>query len=91
MDILVVGDLKSLQNLQHKPSFTTLSVVHFSNSLFKFNTGITRSYGFIKLVSMATQSKASTVFGRLNIGIAGLNPAQGMDVCLHLSVLCCPV
>jgi hypothetical protein len=40
---------------------------------------------------MTDLSKASTVFGRSNIGIAGSNPAWGMDVCLRLSVLCCPV
>jgi hypothetical protein len=40
---------------------------------------------------MAKRSKASTVFGCSNIGIAGSNSAQGMDVCLRLSVLCCPV
>jgi hypothetical protein len=27
----------------------------------------------------------------LNIGIAGSNPAWGMDVCPRVSVLCCPV
>jgi hypothetical protein len=27
----------------------------------------------------------------LNIEIAGSNPARGMDVCLRVSVLCCPV
>jgi hypothetical protein len=42
-------------------------------------------------VSIAARSKASTVFGRSNIGIAGSNPARGMDVCLCFSVLCCPV
>jgi hypothetical protein len=40
---------------------------------------------------MAERSKASTVFGRSNIGIAASNPARDMDVCLRLSVLCCPV
>jgi hypothetical protein len=40
-------------------------------------------------VSMAERSKASTVFGRSNIGIAGLNPTRGMDVCLRR--LCCVV
>jgi hypothetical protein len=40
---------------------------------------------------IAAQSKASTVFDRSNIGIAGSNPAQGMDVCPRFSVLCCPV
>jgi hypothetical protein len=29
--------------------------------------------------------------GRLIAGIVGSNPAQGMDVCPRLSVLCCPV
>jgi hypothetical protein len=29
---------------------------------------------------MAARSKASTVFGRSNIGIAGSNPARSMDV-----------
>jgi hypothetical protein len=27
----------------------------------------------------------------LNIEIASSNPARGMDVCLRVSVLCCPV
>jgi hypothetical protein len=39
----------------------------------------------------AERSKAGTVYGRLNIGIAGWNPAWGMDVCPRVSVLCCPV
>jgi Zn-dependent membrane protease YugP len=42
-------------------------------------------------VSMAARSRACTVFGRSNIGIAGSNPTRGMDVCLCFSVLCCPV
>jgi hypothetical protein len=40
---------------------------------------------------VAAQSKASTVFGRSNIGIAGSNPTRGMDMCLGFSVLCCPL
>jgi hypothetical protein len=32
-------------------------------------------------VPVAARSKARTVFGRSNIGIAGLNPARGMVVC----------
>jgi hypothetical protein len=35
--------------------------------------------------------RASTVFGRSNVEIAGSNPARGMDVCLRFYVLCCPV
>jgi hypothetical protein len=46
---------------------------------------------FITLVSIAEQSKASTVYDHLNIEITGSNPAWGMDVCLCVSVLCCPV
>jgi hypothetical protein len=41
--------------------------------------------------SVCASSKASTFFGRSNVGIAGLKPGQGMDVCLRLSVLCCPM
>jgi hypothetical protein len=37
-------------------------------------------------ISIAEQSEATTVFGRSNVEIAGLNPAWGMDVCLHFSV-----
>jgi hypothetical protein len=40
---------------------------------------------------MTTRSKAHTVFDRSNTGIAGSNPAPGMDVCPRFSVLCCPV
>jgi hypothetical protein len=42
-------------------------------------------------VSTAERSKAGTVYDRLNIGIAGSNPASGMDVCPRVSVVCCPV
>jgi hypothetical protein len=33
-------------------------------------------------------SKACNVFTRSNTGIVGLNPTQGMDVCLRLFCLC---
>jgi hypothetical protein len=33
-------------------------------------------------VSIAERSKACTVYDRLNIEIAGSNPARGMDVCV---------
>jgi hypothetical protein len=36
-------------------------------------------------------SKACTVYDRSKIGIAGSNPASGMDVCPRVSVLCYPV
>jgi hypothetical protein len=32
---------------------------------------------------MAAQSKAWTVFARLNAGIVGSNPNRGMDVCVY--------
>jgi hypothetical protein len=41
--------------------------------------------------SITERSKAGTVYDRLNIGIADSSPAWGMDVCLRVSVLCCPV
>jgi hypothetical protein len=42
-------------------------------------------------VPMAAWCKSRTVFDLSNIGIADSNPARGMDVCPHFSVLCCPV
>jgi hypothetical protein len=39
---------------------------------------------------MGARSEPRTVFGRSNNGIAGSNPARGMDVCRRFSVLCCP-
>jgi hypothetical protein len=36
-------------------------------------------------------SMMCTVYDRSNIGIAGSNPAWGMDVCPRVSELCCPV
>jgi hypothetical protein len=52
---------------------------------------ISSRYGHGGPVSIAEQSKACTVCNRLNIEISGSNPARGMDVCLRVSVLCCPV
>jgi hypothetical protein len=43
------------------------------------------------LVPMSMQSKACTVSDRWNTGTVGSNPAQGMDMCPHFSVSCCPV
>jgi len=40
---------------------------------------------------MAARCKARTDCDRSNTGIAGSNPARGMDVCLRFYVLCCPV
>jgi hypothetical protein len=42
-------------------------------------------------VSIAERSEACTVYDHLNVEITGSNPAQGMDVCLRVSVLCHPV
>ena len=41
-------------------------------------------------MAVAMRSKAS-VCGRLFAGIAGSNPAVGIDVCLLASVVCCQV
>jgi hypothetical protein len=46
--------------------------------------------GYI-LKGVAARSEARTVFDRSNTGITGSNPARGMDVCTHFSVLCCAV
>jgi hypothetical protein len=43
---------------------------------------------YILPVSIPERSKARTVYDRLNIEIAGSNPARGMDVCMFL---CCVV
>jgi len=42
-------------------------------------------------LSLIITDLACTIYDRLNIGITGSNPAWGMDVCLRVSVLCCPV
>jgi len=46
-------------------------------------------YGDEELVPLAAPSEARTVFDRLNAGIAGSNPALGMDMsaffCVGLS------
>jgi hypothetical protein len=41
-------------------------------------------YSFIRPITMASQSKARTVFARSNAGIMGSNPTQDMDVCVRL-------
>jgi hypothetical protein len=46
---------------------------------------------WLEPIPMAALSKARTVFGRSNTGIVGSNPARGMDVFLHFSVLIYPV
>jgi len=45
----------------------------------------------VVLIPMAVRSETRTVFDCLNTRIVGLNLAQGMDVCLCFSVLCCLV
>jgi hypothetical protein len=37
---------------------------------------------------MSPQSKAWTVFARLNTGVVGSNPTRGMDVCVRLFCVC---
>jgi hypothetical protein len=45
----------------------------------------------LKPVTVDARSNVRNVFARFNIGIVGSNPAGGMDVCLRLFCLCCPV
>jgi hypothetical protein len=40
-------------------------------------------------ISVAAQSKARTVFARLNAGIVGSNSTQGMEVCVRLCFVLC--
>jgi hypothetical protein len=47
-------------------------------------------YNHFSPVPMPTWSEARTVFGRSNIGIVGLNPTGGMDVCPRFSVFMLP-
>jgi hypothetical protein len=39
-------------------------------------------------IAMAAPSKAWTVFTRSNTGVVGLNPTQGIDVCVRLFCVC---
>jgi hypothetical protein len=40
-------------------------------------------------VTVTARSKARTVFARLDAGIVGSNPTQGIDVwCMHAFILC---
>jgi hypothetical protein len=70
---------------------------HANNGTNIWNTWNNRAhYIFVRVnkykpVSIAERSKSCTVYDRLNIEIACSNPARGMDVCLRVSVLCCPV
>jgi hypothetical protein len=43
------------------------------------------------MTGVAARSEAWNVFARLNTGIVGSNPARGMDICMRLFCLCCPV
>jgi hypothetical protein len=39
-------------------------------------------------MTVASRSKAWTVFARSNAGILGSNPTQGMDICVCLFCVC---
>jgi hypothetical protein len=39
-------------------------------------------------ITVAELSKAWTTFARLNAGLVGSNPTQGMDVCVRLFCVC---
>jgi hypothetical protein len=54
----------------------------------------TWSYGSVKAENVTERSKTWTVFARLEAGILGSNPTQGIDVwCVYVFILClcCPV
>jgi hypothetical protein len=56
-----------------------------------FMPSFTKTGQFLPIILKNNCLKACTVYDRLNIEIAGSNPARGMDVCLRVFVLCCPV
>jgi hypothetical protein len=60
-------------------------------AIFTASTFPSYKLTYLRPVSIVEQSEASTVYDSLNIEIAGLNPGRGMNVCLHVSVVCCPV
>jgi hypothetical protein len=43
---------------------------------------------FFRVDHSAARSKAWTVFARLNAGIVGSNPTEGMDVCVYSEFVC---
>jgi hypothetical protein len=49
---------------------------------------IANNYSWLKSITLATRSKAWTVFALSNTGIVGSNPTQGMDVCVRLFCVC---
>jgi hypothetical protein len=53
------------------------------------NNLITFRFEFFK--TAGHRGRASVGLDRSDSGIVGSNPAQNMDVCLRLSVLCCSV
>jgi hypothetical protein len=80
--------------VKHRDNFTFLILVEVLLKLDTVDHGF-----FVELyqellylpVPVAARSKVRTVFDRSNTGIAGSNPARGMDVFPQVSVLCCPV
>jgi hypothetical protein len=79
---LVLSSSASSQHLSFVFELTgqATAVANFSNE----------EYGDMP-IPMAARSKARTVFDRSNTRIGGSNPARGMNVLPHFSVLCCPV
>jgi hypothetical protein len=66
-----------------------------SNSLYLIGVGETyalrKNVSLLMPVTVAALSKAWIVFARSNTGIVGSNLTWGMDVCVRLFCLCCPV
>jgi hypothetical protein len=49
---------------------------------------ITDRYSRDQPITVASRSKAWTIFARSNAAIVGSNPTQGMDVCVRLFCVC---
>jgi hypothetical protein len=81
-----------MQSREYRIVLSTASSAN-STHTHRYEANLYLRYDVVRsrTVSIAARSKTSTFFGRSNVGIAGSSSAQGMDMCLRFSVLCCPV
>jgi hypothetical protein len=81
------------RNIYHDKSHLCKTYIKLNCSLWfsAFKQNVSMTNYIIRPASITKWSKACTVYDRLNIEIAHSNPAQGMEVCPSVSVLCCPV
>jgi hypothetical protein len=56
--------------------------------LWKFQTSVLCEF---ELITVAKMSKVRNIFARSSTGVVDSNPTRGIDVCLFLLCLFCPV